>query len=472
MKKIGLMTWHHAENYGTAFQAYALKTLIEQQGYKVDLINYRRLNSAPISVPNIRLLILSQIRYLLKRIFKRKKKEFNFKKETFNDFYDSKFTYTHECKYNQDFEKLNSEYDGFVCGSDQIWGPNWFDGRYFLDFVKNPNKLIAYAPSIGVASITNSEVKYLMKGQISRFPNLSIREKNGCELIAELIDRKDIINALDPVIMLNSSDWEKLEEPFELKDKYALIFFLANNNENISISIKNAIAKGLKPVVLHCTQTDDTKFSNTDELSPCQLLSCIHGADYIYTDSFHIAVLSIVYHRQFITFQKQMSGNGKSQYKRITDLLTRLNIDGGIFRGRDSFDQIINYSNVEPLLSTQRSESLNYLMKSLDSLPGSDDSILNCCCKVDSCEGECTNDFEKYINGIESKSKRDFMISCQFSLKSKCYRCEKLNYSLLDNGRQPLFYRSLQNDLKSSDHDVYRKYYKNFYILSNLKKKF
>ena len=39
MKKIALMTWHHAENYGTAYQAYALKTLIEQQGYKVDLID-------------------------------------------------------------------------------------------------------------------------------------------------------------------------------------------------------------------------------------------------------------------------------------------------------------------------------------------------------------------------------------------------------------------------------------------------
>ena len=50
MKKIALMTWHHAENYGTAYQAYALKTLIEQQGYKVDLIDYHRLNSAPMAL--------------------------------------------------------------------------------------------------------------------------------------------------------------------------------------------------------------------------------------------------------------------------------------------------------------------------------------------------------------------------------------------------------------------------------------
>lgn len=48
MNKIALMTWHHAENYGTAFQAYALKRLIEQQGYEVDLIDYTRLNSLPL----------------------------------------------------------------------------------------------------------------------------------------------------------------------------------------------------------------------------------------------------------------------------------------------------------------------------------------------------------------------------------------------------------------------------------------
>ena len=47
------MTWHHAENYGTAYRAYALKTLIEQQGYKMDLIDYHRLNGAPMNVPNI-----------------------------------------------------------------------------------------------------------------------------------------------------------------------------------------------------------------------------------------------------------------------------------------------------------------------------------------------------------------------------------------------------------------------------------
>ncbi len=55
------MTWHHAENYGTAYRAYALKTLIEQQGYKMDLIDYHRLNGAPMNVPNISAIVSSKL---------------------------------------------------------------------------------------------------------------------------------------------------------------------------------------------------------------------------------------------------------------------------------------------------------------------------------------------------------------------------------------------------------------------------
>ena len=48
MKKIALMTWHHVNNYGTAFQALALKELITEFDCDVDIINYMRLEASPI----------------------------------------------------------------------------------------------------------------------------------------------------------------------------------------------------------------------------------------------------------------------------------------------------------------------------------------------------------------------------------------------------------------------------------------
>ena len=40
MKKIGLLTFHRAINYGACLQAYALKNYIEDLGSKCEIIDY------------------------------------------------------------------------------------------------------------------------------------------------------------------------------------------------------------------------------------------------------------------------------------------------------------------------------------------------------------------------------------------------------------------------------------------------
>lgn len=470
MKKIGLMTWHHAENYGTAYQAYALKTIIEHLGYKVYLIDYRRLNKSPMRVPNIYAVVLSKLISICRKACQKNKHVFRFRKNTFENFYAQHFIYSQECHFNQDFVKLNEEYDGFVCGSDQIWSPEWYDSRFFLDFVVDKRKKIAYAPSIGVSKIRDHEIGYLIKDQIIRFQHLSLRERNGCEVVKQLTGRQDVHNVLDPVIMLDFNYWQKIEEPFNYNGRYALIFFLANNPKNIRLSIEAAKNKGLHPLVLHSTQTYDNSFVNTDELTPGQMLSCIRHADYIFTDSFHVAVLSIIFHRQFITFKKQTGRQCLTQFGRIIDLLDKLQIKGGIYYNLSSFDETIDYSNVDKLLILEREKSLKYLTSALSSLPDSS-SITSFNCNIKSiCDGECTKAFKDYISTVNNVCQKDFMISCQFSLETKCYRCKNLKYSILQEGRMPLFYNKLQKDLGNKKKDVYRKYYQSFYILNLLKK--
>lgn len=40
LKKIGILTWYNHGNYGSALQAYALKTFLEKLGYKAQIIPY------------------------------------------------------------------------------------------------------------------------------------------------------------------------------------------------------------------------------------------------------------------------------------------------------------------------------------------------------------------------------------------------------------------------------------------------
>lgn len=472
-KKIALMTWHHAENYGTAFQAYALKYLIEQHGFEVDLIDYHRLE-APIKLRTLKEISTGVVRQLFQRLKWNKKIFFKFKDNTFNAFYKNYFDYTQPCVYNQDFFDLNTKYVGFVCGSDQIWNPELFDARYFLDFVIDEKRLIAYAPSLGVSEIIDQKVRQFIVPLINRFAYLSVREQTGCEIVKALLERKDVLNVLDPVLMLNAESWNKISEDVTLPDgEYMFVFFLVNNDNYIKEAIKQAEEKKLKTVVLHCTQSEDTNFANVDELTPGQLLTYISHASYVCTDSFHIIVLSIIYSIPFKAFKKYLSDSGVSQNSRITDLLKRLSIVDAEFCAGCTFDTIIDYCSVQNRLQEQRMLSFDYLRNALQSLPVLETTNFASVCTCTSpCPGELSSAFQERMSTESNSGYMKVMCKYPFALAEKCYRCKYLDNQKGEDSRMPLFYYDLEKALKNENNisKIYWKYYFPFHVVSCIKK--
>lgn len=472
-QKIALMTWHHTQNYGTAFQAYALKKLIESLGYDVDLIDYRRKDGHIM-----RRLTLSYVCHVLlhelKLKLKHREKSFRFSPEVFGNFYNNLFSYTHPCQYNQDFELLNGFYQGFVCGSDQIWGPEWYDSRFFLDFVNDQRRMIAYAPSIGVAHIEDDEIAGMMKESIRRFPFISLREATGCEAVRKLTGRNDVVNVLDPVIMLSAEDWALLEDKSGLPSApYCLIFYLKNNEGYLRAALNIASQKGLKPCVMHCTQSEDTKYANVDGLTPGQLLSYIKNATYICTDSFHITVLSIVFQKQFLTFKKNTNDSGNSKNNRISDLLKRLDVKGAEYNDQLEEYALIDYDKVYAILNRLRGESLDYLSNALQSLPQDYGNSNGQVCWIDGqCEGCHIRLFENcYSQGKKWNCVLNRMKSFPFTLEDKCYRCRCYNNKYLLDNRKPQFYDSLQEELSHNNFlGTFIRFYLPYMIINLIKK--
>lgn len=138
--KIALMTWFHYRNYGTALQVVALYNYLVQLGHNVDIIKYIPTNIRKKTIQDFS---------LSKVIERHKNKDINYqsyhgkdfcdnkKDELFQKFLDERVNFTDKCGTVTELENLDSEYDAFVCGSDQIWAPNCFDSHYFLDFVSN-----------------------------------------------------------------------------------------------------------------------------------------------------------------------------------------------------------------------------------------------------------------------------------------------------------------------------------------------
>lgn len=479
-RRIALMTWHSTENYGTAFQAYALRRLIENAGASVDLVNYRRIGTSPLPQMSFARLLKGYSNALFSDRFKKNKQYYTFSPETFRPFWDKNFTYTQKCTFNQDFSLLNSLYDGFVCGSDQIWGPEWFDARFFLDFVKDNNRLISYAPSIGVPEITNTSVAREMASLIVRFPYLSVREETGCRIVKELTGRSDVVNALDPVLALPTDEWKKIQADIKrLPYKYAFIFFLKNNERNIKTSILEAEGMGYKPIILHCTQSEDTPFANTADLTPGQLLSYIQNAEYVCTDSFHMVALSIIYKKNFKVFKKDPSYSRNSKNNRISDLLKRLEINNAEYDVCPSFNEKIDYDKVYSLLNRLRQESYRYIDNAIDSLPLTQSTPVSereCELKARECgmcNGEQLVEFTRSCQDLKGLPRKGYnlMAKFPFSLEEKCYRCKyfKGRVKLSDN-RMPLFWNDLKADLadRKSVISLFVKYYLSYSFSSML----
>ena len=474
--KIALMTWHHAANYGTAYQAYALKTIIEEQGCKVDLIDYRRLSNSPLHKISILDYFYGLIRHATH--LTKKNMSYTIKKKVFEDFYNNKFTYTPNCLSNQDFQCLNDIYDGFVCGSDQIWGPEWFDPRYFLDFVIEIDKLIAYAPSLGVDAIDDLSLRDEYFDLVNRFSHVSVRERTGCELLKKICKREDIVNVLDPVLMLDMQRWGHVEEPINVEHKkYSLIFFL-KNDENIRQSIENARLRNLQPIIMHCTQSEDNKFANIGDVTPGQLLSLIKGASYIYTDSFHVTVLSILYHKEFKVFGKKHSKAATSKNSRLTDLLKQLNLDNKIFEDPNYYAENFEYPEMDKRLNILREESYRYLCDAINNIRilAKERNATNDTCEHQryNCIGEQSTALLKRLKRCSADRYLDIMKQFPFSLENKCYRCKYYDIQYKKSGnRKPLFYRALQRDLnntKISTFKIFVDYYFPYYLSTIIKR--
>ena len=83
----------------------------------------------------------------------------------------------------------------------RYWAPNIFNDKYFLSFVENPKKMIAYAPSIGLSKIEDPYIKKQMSENISRFEYLSVREAQGAKIIKEICNKEARV-VLDPNVVI------------------------------------------------------------------------------------------------------------------------------------------------------------------------------------------------------------------------------------------------------------------------------
>lgn len=371
---IGILTLSVHGNYGGVLQNFALNEVLKRHGHNACTIDYKRQKHQRIKINVFRLLRQIGGGNFIRQISNLNPKfAFLYHIRTFAD---KHITFTKVLKTKQEVELASSKFDAIIVGSDQVWRYIFiYDdvGAYFLDFVKDNVKRIAYAASVGVDTNEYPDAELeKVRSLYTKFDAVSVRERSSVNLIKSLWAPKPVAeHVLDPTMLLDAEDYRKVisqEEDVKKPNAKNLFYYVLDTTSAKKDGIKKiAEAKGLKPYTIYSTDGAELKailkkgFSQKVE----QWLSCIDNADFVVTDSFHGCVFCILFNKQFVVY-----GNKERGLSRFTSLLGMFGLENRLVDADVSMDEVLNledidYGQVNKLLDDERKKSLKFLLDNL-----------------------------------------------------------------------------------------------------------
>ena len=169
-KKIAVLSIYDLDNFGNRLQSVAVYKLLKKVNCEPEIVEIDKIGKKElISRLLKKTLRFSEINFESVRLplFRKFNKNIKISKYKIQWFLGKEVV----------DKGMDDAYDFFIVGSDQVWNPEFAgDGFYFLDFVKENKKKIAFSASVGVTDISknyedkmrlnlkkfNDKIKYLL----------------------------------------------------------------------------------------------------------------------------------------------------------------------------------------------------------------------------------------------------------------------------------------------------------------------
>lgn len=365
--KIGILTFHGADNYGSVMQAYALSSYLKNRGHQAEIVDYYfehdyrqyRVFRAYRYATHPQSFVADLID--IGPHMRRRKNFEAFRRDVLPLSKGKKLSL-------EQLKAAAKEYDCLICGSDQIWNLDCTGGvndAYFLKFADAGVRKIAYAPSMGMDEAGEDVLRAIAR-EIEGFDAVALREQSSADMLAPYLSRK-VGSVVDPTLLLNPSDYRELLDaaPVDKAQKYVLLYILGSTRgygHVLDYAAELARSKGLKLKYIIDTNNGMRRLSgdNMSGCNPCTFLSLIQNAQFVVSNSFHATVFSILFRRKFVSFAR-----GKSS-RRMQDLLEKLGIPERMFDTGSSIDAEIDYDSVHEKIRTLRASSEEYLLNALE----------------------------------------------------------------------------------------------------------
>ena len=350
MFDVGIVGYWYATNYGSVITYYALYKAIERLGYSPVLIDRPDKEKDPEGLD----------------VFPRR-------------FLESRVSVSKSVKW-WELDKIDDMCQTFVIGSDQVWTPDAIRHMgyfFFLSFICDDKKKIAYAPSFGQSTFkalpeTIRRVKYFG----SKFDKISVREDIGVEMCRNIFEL-EAERVLDPVFLINVEDYDAIAEDSAKKvtGDYIATYILDPTEDK-----RNMLLKASEELDLPLVNMLDGRFNtfsknnaklnlpNTIEnVEPEDWVYYIKNAKYVITDSHHGLAMAIIYNKQFICYANQFRGQSRfTSLLGLLGLMDRMVYSESEMVERNLLSKPIDYHWVNLILKKEKEKSYKWLEDALN----------------------------------------------------------------------------------------------------------
>lgn len=372
--KVGILTFHCADNFGAMLQTYGLKTCLCRKGIEADVIRYDppfmtgRHWLIPYVPGNCNRGIRGFVRSGKNTVRRWKENlkmgnDFSVRRKNMRCFREKYLVNKVNSRmlFTSRFKMLT--YPCYIVGSDQIWNPDITLGirkAYFGAFKnKKKEKVISYAASFGGASLPQQYDEDFSR-LIQNVDAVSVREEEAIPYVEKFYKGK-VTAVLDPVFFLKKEVWQQVEKLPE--DRGYILVYVTERNQALSQYVQK-LSEEKKLSVIEVSVGNlvtGAGFPVDYTAGPSEFLGYIHQADYVVTNSFHAVAFSIIYHKKFLAFTHSNRGARLQNVLKIHGLKSRLCQTGtGI-----QIDDAVDWDLVERRREENVRKSGNFLIENI-----------------------------------------------------------------------------------------------------------
>lgn len=334
-------------NYGNRLQNYALQTVLESCGSKVESLRRD---------PGFHGSVKSGLRTI-----KRKLGVLRHRDDKYGSFahFDNQHVLFSDGVVSNEYvtPNLASDYDCFIIGSDQVWNPD-FDFNSDLEYLPmvTAEKKVAYAASFGVSKIT--ERRERIAELLDSIKSISVREVAGADIVRELTGR-EVPVVLDPTLLLGPDEWKNVSAKPKKVDcgrPYVFKYVLGNDVNDRRIA-DLAATRGLQIVDV---------MNDSLAIGPSEFVWLIAHSELVCTDSFHASVFALLHHKPLAIYERVSADADMSS--RFDTLCSNFGFTGHRSSEASFGENAIfgtNWDDIDARLNELRGSSLGWLEQAL-----------------------------------------------------------------------------------------------------------